>query len=58
MFDCEADWFSTTLLEGQDVERKKKKLCALVVLLFKLVLYVSPGRIIVYVVRNISEYEE
>lgn len=27
MFDCEADWFSTTLLEGQvmkDVKRKKK----------------------------------
>lgn len=45
MFDCEADWFSTTLLEGQvmkDVKRKKKCVfCTLVVLLFKLAVYVS-----------------
>ncbi len=54
MVDCEADWFSTILLEGQDVERKKKMLCALVLLLFKFALYVSPGRIVVCILLGIS----
>lgn len=47
MFDCEADWFSTTLLLGQQVDGKgKKNVCALVVL-FKLALYVIQIKVLV-----------